>query len=204
MKLNKFTEKAQEAVLESQNLAQSLGQQTIEPEHLLLSLIRQSDGIVPQVLQRLNQSPEQLAAVLERDLNARPRVSGSNVQVGLGRAANDVLEAAESEAKSMRDEYVSAEHILLALAKSHTPVGTRPNDYLFVETTSPLNPMPTPSLARWSLPARSATLPRTLRYPAGRGSRSAPRYILLVRPARATCRLLSAARSLPQTTAPRA
>jgi ATP-dependent Clp protease ATP-binding subunit ClpB len=123
MNLNKFTEKAQEAVLESQNLAQLLGHQTIEPEHLLLSLIRQSDGIVPQVLQKLNQSPEQLAAILERDLNTRPRVSGSNVQAGLSRAANDVLEAAEREAKSMRDEYVSTEHILLALAKSHTPIG---------------------------------------------------------------------------------
>ena len=123
MNLNKFTEKAQEAVLESQNLAQSLGHQTIEPEHLLLSLIRQSDGIVPQVLQKLNQSPDQLAAILERDLSTRPRVSGSNVQAGLSRAANDVLEAAEREAKSMRDEYVSTEHILLALAKSHTPIG---------------------------------------------------------------------------------
>jgi ATP-dependent Clp protease ATP-binding subunit ClpB len=123
MNLNKFTEKAQEAVLESQNLAQSLGHQTIEPEHLLLSLIRQSDGIVPQVLQKLNQSPDQLAAILERDLNTRPRVSGSNVQAGLSRAANDVLEGAEREAKSMRDEYVSTEHILVALAKSHTPIG---------------------------------------------------------------------------------
>jgi ATP-dependent Clp protease ATP-binding subunit ClpB len=124
MNLNKFTEKAQEALLESQNLAQALSHQTIEPEHLLLSLIRQTDGIVPQVLQKLNQSPDQLAALIEHDLNARPRVSGSNVQAGLSRAANGVLEEAEREAKSMRDEYVSTEHILLALAKSHTPTGS--------------------------------------------------------------------------------
>ncbi len=123
MNLNKFTEKAQEALLESQNLAQSLGHQSIEPEHLLLSLIRQADGIVPQVLHKLNQSPDQLAALIERDLNARPRISGSNVQVSLSRAASDVLESAEREAKSMRDEYVSTEHMLLALAKSHTPIG---------------------------------------------------------------------------------
>jgi len=123
MNLNKFTEKAQEAVLESQNLAQSLGHQTIEPEHLLLSLIRQSDGIVPKVLQKLGQNPDQLAAILERDLSNRPRVSGSNLQVSLSRAANDVLNAAEGEAKSMRDDFVSTEHILLALAKSHTPIG---------------------------------------------------------------------------------
>ncbi len=124
MNLNKFTEKAQEAVLESQHLAESLGHQTIEPEHLLLSLIRQSDGIGPQVLQKLNQNPDQLAAIVERDLQARPRVSGSNVQAGLGRVASDVLNAAENEAKSMRDEFVSTEHILLALAKSHTPIGS--------------------------------------------------------------------------------
>ncbi len=123
MNLNKYTDKAQEAVLDSQNLAQSLAQQTIEPEHLLLSLIRQTDGIVPQVLQKLNQSPDQLAAILERDLSARPRVSGSNVQASLSRAASDVLESAEHEAKSMRDEYISTEHILLALAKSHTSIG---------------------------------------------------------------------------------
>ena len=100
-----------------------MGHQTIEPDHILLSLIRQSDGIVPKVLQKLGQNPDQIAAILERDLNNRPRVSGSNMQISLSRAANDVLTAAESEAKSMRDEYVSTEHILLALAKSQTPIG---------------------------------------------------------------------------------
>ena len=127
MNLNKFTEKAQEAVLEAQHSAESLGHQTIEPEHLLLSLIRQSDGIVPQVLQKLGQNPDQLASILERDLNSRPRVSGSNVQVALSRASSDVLTAAENEAKSMRDEFVSTEHILLALAKSRTPIGNMLN-----------------------------------------------------------------------------
>ena len=89
MNLNKFTEKAQKAVLESQNLAQSLGHQTIEPEHLLLSLIRQTDGIVPRVLQELNQSPDQLAAILEHDLNARPRwskASSQNFSIGWTRS----------------------------------------------------------------------------------------------------------------------
>jgi ATP-dependent Clp protease ATP-binding subunit ClpB len=123
MNLNKFTEKAQEAVLESQTLAQALGHQVIEPEHVLLSLIRQTDGIVPQVLQKLNQNPEQLAALIERELNARPRVSGSNVRTSLSAASNEVLESAEREAKAMRDEYVSTEHILLALAKSRTSLG---------------------------------------------------------------------------------
>ena len=95
MNPNKFTEKTQEAVLTAQQVAQSFEHQTIEPEHLLLSLLQQSDGIVPQVLQKLNQNPEQLAAIIERDLNSRPRVSGSNVKIGLSRATNDVLDAAE-------------------------------------------------------------------------------------------------------------
>ncbi len=123
MNLNKFTEKAQEAILDSQNLAQSLGHQTIEPEHLLLSLIRQTEGIVPQVLQKLGQNPDQLAAIIERDLQARPRVSGSNVQTSLSKAASEVLTAAEHEAKSMRDDFVSTEHMLLGLAKSRTSIG---------------------------------------------------------------------------------
>ncbi|HET7377762.1 MAG TPA: Clp protease N-terminal domain-containing protein, partial [Anaerolineae bacterium] len=123
MNLNKFTEKAQEAVLDSQHLAEELGHHSIEPEHLLLSLIRQSDGIVRQVIQKLGNAPDQIAAILDRDLQARPRVSGSNVQVSLSRATNEVLTAAESEAKAMRDEFVSTEHIFISLAKSHTPTG---------------------------------------------------------------------------------
>ncbi|HEY4689186.1 MAG TPA: Clp protease N-terminal domain-containing protein [Anaerolineae bacterium] len=127
MDLNKYTEKAQSAVLESQRLAESLGHPMIEPEHLLLSLARQSDGVVPQLLQKLGQSLEQLAAIVERDLQNKPRVSGDTAQVSLGRAASDVLNAAENEAKSMRDDYVSTEHILLALAKSRTAVGNMLN-----------------------------------------------------------------------------
>lgn len=124
MNLNRFTEKAQDALLESQQLAQSLGHQTIDPEHLLLSLIRQTEGIVPQVLQKLGQNPDQLAAIIERDLQARPRVSGSNMQTSLSKATNEVLTVAENEAKAMRDDFVSTEHILLALAKSHTSIGS--------------------------------------------------------------------------------
>ncbi|HET7091375.1 MAG TPA: ATP-dependent chaperone ClpB [Anaerolineae bacterium] len=127
MNLNKFTEKAQEAVLGSQRLAEEFGHQAIEPEHLLLSLLRQGEGVAPQLLQKLGQSPEQIAAIVERDLQGRPRVSGSNTQAGLSRAANDVLSAAENEARSMRDDFVSTEHILIALARSRTALGSMLN-----------------------------------------------------------------------------
>jgi ATP-dependent Clp protease ATP-binding subunit ClpB len=127
MNLNKFTEKAQEAVLAAQRLAEELSHQTIEPEHLLLSLLRQSDGVAPQIFHKLGQNPEQIASIVERDLQNRPRVSGSHTQVGLGRATNDVLDAAENEARSMRDDFVSTEHILIALARSRTAMGNMLN-----------------------------------------------------------------------------
>ncbi|MGH2593932.1 MAG: Clp protease N-terminal domain-containing protein, partial [Anaerolineae bacterium] len=127
MNLSKFTEKAQEAVLEAQKLTEEFGHPAIEPEHVLLNLLRQSDGVAPQLLQKLGQSPEQMASIVERDLQGKPRVSGSNTQVGLSRAANDVLSAAENEARSMRDDFVSTEHVLIALAKSRTAIGSMLN-----------------------------------------------------------------------------
>src|SRR4029077_6771495 len=84
------------------------------PEHLLLALLRQPEGVAPQVVARLGDL-SMLAGQVEAALAARPKVHGSNTQVSLSRAANDALSAAEREAKNMHDEYVSTEHILLAL-----------------------------------------------------------------------------------------
>src|SRR5258708_3041793 len=114
MNLDKFTQKAQEAVLEAQRLAGEYNHTQIEPEHLLLALLRQPDGVAPQVVARLGDL-NTLAGQVEAALAARPKVHGSNSQVSLSRAANEALTAAEREAKNMRDDYVSAEHILLAL-----------------------------------------------------------------------------------------
>ena len=114
MNLDKFTQKAQEAVLDAQRLAGENQQQQIEPEHLLLALLRQADGVAPQVVARLG-DPNALAAQVEQALAARPKVYGGNTQVSLSRAANDALAAAEREAKTMRDDYTSTEHVLLAL-----------------------------------------------------------------------------------------
>ncbi|HLF25766.1 MAG TPA: ATP-dependent chaperone ClpB [Anaerolineae bacterium] len=127
MNLNKFTEKAQEAVLEAQKLAEEYSHPAIEPEHLLLSLLRQGDGVAPQLFQKLGQNPEQMTSILERDLRGKPKVSGATTQVGLSRAATEVLNAAESEAGSMRDDFVSTEHILIALTKSRTAIGNMLN-----------------------------------------------------------------------------
>ncbi len=115
MDLNRFTQKAQQAIINAQDLARDRHHSEITPEHLLLALLQQSDGVVPEIVAQIGMRPSALIAELERTLDARPRVHGGGLQLGLSRGAADVLAAAEGEARQMRDEYVSTEHILLAL-----------------------------------------------------------------------------------------
>ncbi len=116
MDLNRYTEKAQEAILRSQGLAMEYGHPQIEPEHLLAALLEQTDGVVPQIVLRLGGDPQRMRGDLEQVLSRRPRVQGATGQPGLAPATVRILQAAEREAKSLRDEYVSTEHILLAMA----------------------------------------------------------------------------------------
>jgi ATP-dependent Clp protease ATP-binding subunit ClpB len=116
MRLDKFTQKAQEAIFEAQSLAEAHNHAQIEPEHLLLALLQQADGVAPQVIQGLGRNPGQLAAQVEAELNRRPKVYGAATQVGVSQAAQRALQAAQAEADAMKDDYVSTEHLLLALA----------------------------------------------------------------------------------------
>ena len=116
MNLERWTQKGREALLEAQRLAQDNQHASIEPAHLLLALTRQPDGVVPAILTRLAGSPAYLIEDLESDLQARPRATGPTAQPGMSRPLNQALEAAEAQARSMKDDYVSTEHILLALA----------------------------------------------------------------------------------------
>ncbi|MBN1668809.1 MAG: type VI secretion system ATPase TssH, partial [Anaerolineales bacterium] len=118
MNLEKYTQKSQEALLAAQRLAEEFGHQSIEPAHLLLALLRQEEGVVPAIVTKVAGSVLALREELQNELEKRPKVYGGNVQVGLARQASDVLAAAEKFAKGMKDEYVSTEHILLALAES--------------------------------------------------------------------------------------
>jgi len=120
MNLNNFTNKAQEAIMGSQTIAQAYNHTEIEPAHILLSLMRQTEGVVPQVVAKIGARPASLIADLEAMLQNKPHVYGSNAQIGLSRAAVDVLTRAEREAKQMKDDYVSTEHILLALTNDKT------------------------------------------------------------------------------------
>ncbi len=116
MNLNKYTQKAQEALAQAQSLAGDYSHAQIEPEHLLLALLTQENGVAPQIVQRLGISPAALQEGLERALAGRAKAYGATVQVGLSRPLQEVLRQAEREADAMRDEYVSTEHLLLALA----------------------------------------------------------------------------------------
>ena len=115
MDLNRFTQKAQEAIVNAQSLAGEYSHSQIEPEHLLLALLRQSEGVVPQIILKLEGNPTEMALALEGALQRKPKVYGA-AQVGLSRDAQRTLEEAEKIARRMRDDYTSTEHILLALS----------------------------------------------------------------------------------------
>ncbi|MCK4975522.1 MAG: ATP-dependent chaperone ClpB, partial [Anaerolineales bacterium] len=118
MKLDKYTQKSQEAILGAQQLAQEMNHQTIEPAHLLLALLRQEDGVVPAIATKVAGSVLALRDEVYQDLENRPKVYGASTEVGLAGPASDVLAAAERYAKGMQDDYVSTEHILLGLTDS--------------------------------------------------------------------------------------
>jgi ATP-dependent Clp protease ATP-binding subunit ClpB len=115
MNLNKYTEKAQEAVLGAQSLAEEANHSQIEPEHLLAALLAQEGGVVPQLVESLGVSAAQLVAQVDQLLSQKPRVYGAAARVGLSPTLGRVLSQAEREAGQMHDEYVSTEHLLIAL-----------------------------------------------------------------------------------------
>lgn len=127
MRLDKFTQKSQEAVLEAQTLAQAYNHPAVEPEHLLKTLIEQEGGVAPSLLKRIGTDMHLLQASVEQALGRMSRATGSSVQVGMSRELNNILEEAQSIADSMKDDYVSTEHLLMAMAQ---PRGGRVRDLL--------------------------------------------------------------------------
>ncbi len=119
MNLDKYTQKAQEAVAQAQELAQELSHQSIEPAHLLLALLKQDEGVVPALVTRVAGS----AAALRRTSSATWMPAPKSMAEGMSRWAfpgrpADVLNAAERYARGMQDEYTSTEHLLLGLTDS--------------------------------------------------------------------------------------
>jgi ATP-dependent Clp protease ATP-binding subunit ClpB len=120
MDLNRLTEKAQEGIRQAHGLAERQGHPQIDAEHLAIALLTQDEGVAMRVLQRAGVSVVKAAERLQRALERMPRVSGSGApagQVYVSPRLDAVLRAAETEAQRMKDEYVSVEHLLLALAE---------------------------------------------------------------------------------------
>jgi len=118
MNFEKFTIKAQEAVNEAGSLARKKDHSQIDIAHLLVTLLRQGDGIVLPVLERIGVDSAGLARAAEALMDAEPKIYGEAAQVYLSSAASRVLAKAETEAASMKDAFVSTEHILIAIAAS--------------------------------------------------------------------------------------
>jgi ATP-dependent Clp protease ATP-binding subunit ClpB len=117
LRFEKLTVKAQEALQDAHQVAARQENQEITPLHLLAALVNQADGVVPPLLARLGVRKEALSSEVEREIGRLPKVQGFSDQ-RLGRALNDALERAFKEADNFKDEYVSTEHLFLAIAGS--------------------------------------------------------------------------------------
>jgi ATP-dependent Clp protease ATP-binding subunit ClpB len=114
MNLNKLTEKAQEAVITAQNLASEFNQPEITPEHLLSALVEQPGGIVQSILRKLNVEPRQMAADARKLFHALPKAYGAEAR--FSPRMKVILDLANDEAGRLQDEYISTEHLFVALA----------------------------------------------------------------------------------------
>jgi ATP-dependent Clp protease ATP-binding subunit ClpB len=117
MNFNKLTVKAQEAVVEAQNLARSSGHAEFSPEHLLLALIRQEGGIVSPMLNKLGVNPSELEMALGTELGKRAKVGGASAEPHVSNSLRKSFDAAFSAAENMKDEFVSTEHLLLGISE---------------------------------------------------------------------------------------
>jgi len=126
MNLNRFTEKSQEALREAQTIATRRSHQGVDVEHLLLATLEQSDGLAPAVLQAAGANPAALRERVNQELNRLPQVSGPGgapEQIYVTQRLSRLLTAAEDQAAALKDEYVSIEHILLAMTDDRAGTG---------------------------------------------------------------------------------
>jgi len=120
MNMESLTQKSQEALAEAQRIAQRNGHTETDGEHLLLALLEQESGLVPRLLVAMQVDVDELRAAVEAELRRKPKVTGPGAapgQVYVSRRLGALLDAAEREAKRLKDEYVSVEHLLVALAE---------------------------------------------------------------------------------------
>ncbi|MHB1135103.1 MAG: ATP-dependent Clp protease ATP-binding subunit [Chloroflexota bacterium] len=127
MKPERFTERAQEAFARAQEILLRLQHMQMDTEHLLLALLEQTEGAVPQILERLHVDGAQVRTRLEQSLGGSPRgySPGGSVQLFITYRLKKVLDTAEAESQRMSDEYISTEHILLGIAAERDGVAAR-------------------------------------------------------------------------------
>ena len=118
MDMNQFTQKAREALQAAQRIAVEYSNNTVEQEHLLAALAQQQDGLIPQMLTNMGTDPNAFAQAALQKVEALPRVTGSGRdpnQIYIGTNLDRALNAAEAQAKQMKDEYISVEHVFLGV-----------------------------------------------------------------------------------------
>ena len=119
MNIEKYTQKMQGAILDSQSIANSYGHQQLEIAHVHFAIISDSDGLIPKLLEAMNVDVKSLKDDLKSDLEKLPKVSGSSAQLYMSSELNNVLTKAEKIASDFKDEYVSVEHLYLAILDSN-------------------------------------------------------------------------------------
>ena len=161
MQIDRFTTKSQEALQAATGLAASRHHTEVQPEHLLAVLLEQSEGVIPPMLRKIGTSPEEIRRVVNEALDRLPTITAGAREPANARELLDVLRAAEREAGKLRDEYISTEHLLIALSEAPGAAGDA-----LPRPTCCARPSPTCA-------ARTASPPRTPRTPSRRSRSSA-------------------------------
>ena len=142
MDMNKLTQKSQEAFYDAQNLAVRYGHQEVDAENVALALIKQENGLIPRLLEKMNVPVRNITGAIENELNRKPKVSGAGQESGkiyISQRLSKILVRAEDEANGLKDEYISVEHIFLAilyetkgspLGKVFETFGVTPDNFL--------------------------------------------------------------------------
>ena len=131
MNLNNYTIKSQEAIQQSQQIAQSYGHQQIENEHLFKGILEVDENVLPFLLKKLNVNTTVLKQALDKQLESFAKVSGADLM--LSREAGKTLNEASIIAKNMKDDFVSVEHLILAILKSNSKIAQMLKDQSVTE-----------------------------------------------------------------------